>query len=191
MEEQLKKAMDEDEKLLWSGRPEKFEILDKTYKPIFLRKSVISLLVGVFLSVGYILLAQKNGIGIKWGLFIIVWFFCAISPVNILRDAKSLAGKTVYGMTDKRLITVADTDTIRTVTFDQLEKASFYTDEAGLTSLICGKEGNLKPGGNLRGAALSGVSMNEDENKCDRFVLYAVPHADKLRKLLAEHIPVE
>ena len=188
MEELLKTAMEDGEELLWSGRPEKFETLDKTYKPIFLRKLIISLLVGAVFSVGYILLARKSGVELKWGFFVVVWVFCSISPIGIFRDAKALA-KTVYGITDKRLITVANTDAVRAVAYDKLEQAEFYTDEDGHTSLICGKAGGKKPGGNLRGAATSAVSA--DEEKCDRFVMYAVPQSDKIRKLLSEYMEVK
>ena len=190
MEELLKKAMEDGENLLWSARPEKFETLDRTYKPIFLRKLIISLLVGVIFTVGYILLARKNGVALKWGVVAVVWVFCALSPVGIFRDAKALAKNTVYGITDKRLITVANTDAIRTVPYDKLEQAALYTDEDGHTSLICGRA-NGKTGGNLREAALSAVSMSADEEKCDRFVMYAVPQSDKLRKLLSEHVTVK
>ena len=189
MEELLKKAMEDGEKLLWSARPEKFETLDKTYKPIFLRKLIISLLVGAVFSVGYILLARKSGVELKWGFFVVVWVFCSISPIGIFRDAKALAKSTVYGITDKRLITVTNSDAVRSVTYDKLEQAEFYTDEEGHISLICGRADGRKPGGNLRGAATSAVSA--DEEKCDRFVMYAVPQSDKIRKLLSEYMEVK
>ena len=189
MEEVLKKAMKDGENLLWSARPEKFETLDKTYKPIFLRKLIISLLVGAVFSVGYILLARKSGVELKWGFFVVVWVFCSISPIGIFRDAKALAKSTVYGITDKRLITVANSDAVRTVAYEKLEQAELYTDEDGHTSLICGRADGRKPGGNLRGAATSAVSA--DEEKCDRFVMYAVPQSDKIRKLLSGHVEMK
>ena len=189
MEEHLKKAMEDGENLLWSARPEKFETLDRTYKPIFLRKLIISLLVGAAISVGYILLARKSGVELKWGFFVIVWAFCAISPISIYRDAKALAKGTVYGITDKRLITVTNSDAVRTVAYEKLEQAELYTDEDGHTSLICGRADGRKPGGNLRGAATSAVSA--DEEKCDRFVMYAVPQSDRIKKLLSKYVQVK
>ena len=189
MEENLKKALKDDEKLLWSGQPEKFETFDKTYKPLFIRKLVISLLVGIFLSVGYFILSQKSEAEIKWGFLVLVWLFCVISPVNVFRDANSLRKNTVYAMTDRRLFTVIDSTTVRDITLAQIEKASFLTDEDGHVSLFCGKEGK-KPDNNLRSITLTVPSINEETDKCERYVMYAVPQADKLRKLLKDYISI-
>ena len=190
MEELLKKAMEDGENLLWSARPEKFETLDKTYKPLFTKKLTISLLVGLFLSVGYFILSKRSEAEIKWGFLVLVWLFCVISPVNVFRDANSLRKNTVYAMTDRRLFTVIDSTTVRDVTLAQIEKASFLTDEDGHVSLFCGKEGK-KPGSNLRSITLTVPSINEETDKCERYVMYAVPQADKLQKLLKDYVPVE
>ena len=187
MEEILKKTLDDGEKLLWNGRPEIFETLDKTYKPIFIKKLIISAAIGIFLTVGYILLAQKNDVPVKWGLFVILWAFCALSPTGIFTDAKKLSRSTIYGMTDRRLITLIDTDTVRSVTFEKLEKMTFITDADDHTSLICGTKAKKEASGNLRAEALSSVSL-DDEEKCGRFVMYGIQKADKLRKLLADYL---
>ena len=41
MEEKLKAKLKDDETLLWTARPEAFEILDKTHKAHFVKKAIL------------------------------------------------------------------------------------------------------------------------------------------------------
>ena len=188
MEELLKKAMDKDEKLLWSGRPEKFETFDKTYSPIFKRKIIISALIGIILTVGFIILSARANMEIKWGAIVIIWLFCVIAPINIYRDANTLTKKIMYGITDRRFITVSDTT--KNITYDKLDKAIFYTDADRHTSIICGTKAEKLKEKNLRELATMGVCMDADGKECEKYVMYAVPEAEKLKKLLADYIKI-
>ena len=65
MEELLKESLREDEKLLWSGRPEAFETLDKTHKSPFIRSGIITAVVTIALCVAYVILAKANDVPLK------------------------------------------------------------------------------------------------------------------------------
>lgn len=182
MDEQLKTILASDEKLLWSGKPESFETIDKTNKPIFAKKLIIALAVAVVLTVGYFILAAKNETDIKWALLVFVWIVCALPPINVFKDAKDLRNKASYVLTDRRYITLIGT--VKEVEIDKCGKVYFVTDADGHTSLVTGMDGEKNLKTNLREAAVVGASMDTESNKCDRYVMYAVDDVKGLREAL-------
>ena len=72
MEELLKESLREEEKLLWSGRPEPFEPLDKTHKSPFIRSGIITALVTIAICVAYVILAGINNAPLKPAVLVIV-----------------------------------------------------------------------------------------------------------------------
>ena len=182
MDELLEKTVNPDETLLWSGKPEKFETLDKTFKPIFTKKLIISLAIAAALTVTYILLAAKSETSVKWILLAVVWVLCALSPINIFKDSKTIGSKMSYAITDKRYIIL--TDTAKAVEIDKCGKVIFHTDSDGHTSLVTGLDGEKNLKANFREAAVVGPSMDIETDKCDRFIMYAIPDVKAVREAL-------
>ena len=185
MEELLTSMLDSGEQVLWTGKAEAYETLDATYKKPFIRKAVIAALVFAALLTGY-LIAVK-GQGVQPIIILVVLLLSAISPLNVLSDGKRLR-QTLYAATDRRLLVVRDT--AKSVEYEKIAQAEFRQDEAGHTSLLCGGKGLKAKTSNWRLYTLTGpYYADEEETRCERFVLYAVDDVEGLRRVLKEKIP--
>lgn len=188
MEEYLKKELGEDEKLLWSGRPEPFETLDKTNKKAIIVKAVVTGIVVVALCLAYILYASGSGAGVKIGVPVVVVLIGVFVALRPLIDAAKVRKSVMYAVTDKRLLIVSDC--VRSVEYSSINEVRFSTDEDGHNTLLCGEKGvKLKPSA-WRVAVLTGVYIDEETGLCDSFVLYAIPDAGKVKDILKTYLPV-
>ena len=182
-------AIKGDEKLLWSGKAGKFETLDAVYKPKLIKDAIISLASMLVLVVGYILLTRKNGAGVMPLMIILIVVCVGIIPASVFINANKLRKSISYAVTDKRLI-VAN-DHAKSAGFETVKEAKFYTDEAGVTSLLCGNRAVRATGGKIRGLAVGGCHIDEQKNICDSLVFYGIEDAEKLRSILKPYISIE
>lgn len=188
MEELLKESLREDEKLLWSGRPEAFETLDKTHKSPFIRSGIIAAVVTIALCVAYVILAKAKDVPLKPAVLVIVAACGIFIIVRGLLDASKIRKRTSYVITDKRLLIL--TDSARSVEYSAINVAKLDRDEDGHTSLLCGEGAiKMKPW-KRRVAVLSGAITDDDTGMCERFVLYALPDADKIKEILKPYLPL-
>ena len=127
MEELLKEALREDEKLLWSGRPEAFETLDKTHKSPFIRRGIITAVVTVALCVAYVILVRAKEAPVKPAVLIIVVACGVFIIVRGLLDASKIRKRTSYAITDKRMLIL--TDTAKSVEYSAINMAKLDRDE--------------------------------------------------------------
>lgn len=187
-ENQILSALDKDEKLLWSGRPGKFETLDAVHKPKLIKNAVISVLIAAAILVLYFILAKKNGVGIKSGLIVIVAAIAVISPLSVFTNAAKLRRGLAYAVTDKRIL--LEQDGVKGIPFAQITEAKLITDGAGVSSLLCGRRAAACKPENLRSLAVTGAHMNEDNTLCDSLVFYAVEEPEKLRAVLKPYLNI-
>ena len=108
MEELLKESLREEEKLLWSGRPEPFEPLDKTHKSPFIRSGIITALVTIAVCVAYVILAGINNAPLKPAVLVIVAACGIFIILRGLLDASKIRKRALYAITDKRLPVLTD-----------------------------------------------------------------------------------
>ena len=188
MEELLKEALREDEKLLWSGRPEAFETLDKTHKSPFIRSGIITAVVTIALCVAYVILAKANDVPLKPAVLVIVAACGIFIIVRGLLDASKIKKRVLYAITDKRLIIL--TDSAKSVEYSAINVAKLDRDEDGHTSLLCGEDAIKARPWKRRAAVLSGAITNENTGMCERFVMYALPDADKIKEILKPYLPL-
>lgn len=188
MEELLKESLREDEKLLWSGRPEAFETLDKTHKSPFIRRGIITAVVTVALCVAYVILVRAKEAPVKPAVLVIVAACGIFIILRGLLDASKIRKRACYAITDKRLIIL--TDSAKSVEYSAINVAKLDRDEDGHTSLLCGRDAiKMKPW-KRRVAVLSGAITDADTGQCDRFVMYALPDADKVKEILKPYLPL-
>lgn len=188
MEELLKESLREDEKLLWSGRPEAFETLDKTHKSPFIRRGIITAVVTVALCVAYVILVRAKEAPVKPAVLIIVVACGVFIIVRGLLDASKIRKRTSYAITDKRLIIL--TDSAKSVEYSAISAAKLDRDEDGHTSLLCGEDAIKARPWKRRAAVLSGAITNENTGMCERFVMYALPDAEKIKEILKPYLPL-
>ena len=189
MEKQLREHLLEDERLLWIGRPESFDTLDKTNKTGI----VVGLVVKAVITLGVLLLycisARQNGGGIKPGVIVFILAIAAFALANPFLIARRLRRKTIYGLTDKRILRSGSND--EAVPYGRIHKAKLSKDNDGRTSLLCGSRAcGLKPR-QWRGEADAAFIDSHDESAAERVILYALPMDDKLKDLLNAYLPLE
>ena len=188
MDKKLNSLLEHDEKLLWSGRPERFETLDSTN-----RQSIIA---GLFLKVAatlglillYILAAARTGAEVKPGVIAALLVVCAAMLANPFLVAKRLRDNTVYGLTDRRVLRAGAKEDA--VEYERIRNAALRIDTDGHMSLLCGpRTKDLRPQ-QWRVEADAAFINRPDEPECVRLILYALPGDEELKKLLEEHFPI-
>ena len=177
METLLQSKLKPEENLLWTGLPEAFETLDKTHKSAYIRKCVIVLAVAAAVILWYINFAASRGHAISAVVIVLVLAIAAFGVVSDLLDANKLRKKTMYALTDMRLIAVVGGN-VEGVEYGNIDQYDFAEDEDGHVSLLCG-EMALEEGNRLRRTAtVRGVCNHADTGRCRSFAMYALDKAD-------------
>ena len=188
MEQQLREHLMEDEQLLWIGRPEAFETFDRTNKTSI----IVGLVIKVIVTIGLILIftassGEKGNIGP--GIIAFVMLFAVFALVNPFLIARRLRKKTIYGLTNKRVMRSGVYD--EAVPYERIRSAVLRTDADGHTTLLCGPRAvNLKPR-QWRGEADASYINTLDTPEAARVIFYAMPMSDELKSLLEKYLPIK
>ena len=188
MEELLNESLREEEKLLWSGRPEAFETLDKTHKVPFIRKGIITALVTIAICVAYVLFAKIENAPLKPAVLVVVAACGIFIILRGLADAAKIRKRVLYAITDKRLIILTDSD--RSVEYSAISVAKLDRDEDGHVSLLCGESAIKAKPWKRRVIVLTGAVTNDTTGMCESFAMYALPDADKVKEILKPYLPL-
>lgn len=175
MEDILKSKLKDDETLLWCAVPEAFETLDKTHKAHFMRKAILVAIGMVAVILLYILAAAKNHAAVQPLVIAVLLAAGAYGIFGDILDANKLRKKTVYGLTDRRIIAVMGMST-ESVDYERMGKGDyeFVTDEDGHTSLLCGERAReAKPHGR-RSVTVCGAQNNAETGECHGFGMYGI-----------------
>ena len=186
MEELLKESLREEETLLWSGRPEAFETLDKTHKVPFIRKGIIAALVTIAICAAYVIFAQIKNVPLKPAVPVIVAACGIFVILRGLIDASKLRKRVLYAITDKRLIIQTDSD--KSVEYSAISAAKLSSDKDGHVSLLCGENAIKAKPWRRRELALTGAVTNDTTGVCESFVMYALPETDKVNEILKSYL---
>ena len=182
MEQKLYDNLMDGEKLLWSGKPE-FKILGETHKNFYAAKLVVIVFALIAFFMYYLIGVKEGSIPFKASVFVIMGVIAAVPLMLEWLDAQKMK-KTIYAITDKRLITLVDT-AVNDVPFEQVKAHKFAEDADGQISLVCGCDMMKASPRSYRASAVFGLRMKADNSECERFVMYAIPEADKVKKLIA------
>ena len=188
MEKSLRALLEEDEKLLWFGSPEPFETMDKTNKKSILIGLVIKALVIVGCLALYIQSAQSTGEAKPVMLLLIlgvgVW-----AVANPFLTARRLREKTIYGLTDRRVLRSGAND--ESVPYERIKSAVLRRDADGHSTLLCGpRTQNLKPR-QWRGEADASFINGPDDPEALRVILYNIPLDKTCRDVLKQYLGVQ
>lgn len=188
MEQILQNKLKPEETLLWTGRPAAFVTMDRTHKASIIKKCIIVAIAVVAVLAAYLFYATSNELPINASMIVIALVAGAYGMSGSFTIANKLRTKTLYALTDARLIIVCGTH-FEATTYENVLGYDFVTDEDGHTSLICGdtpksETSNMRRTGTVRGA------VNDTENgRCHSFVMYALEDVDAVKKILAKHMP--
>ena len=188
MEEKLKAKLKDDETLLWTAKPEAFETLDSTHKAYFVKKAVLIGIVLVALVALYVKMAIDKNADVQPMVILIGLAFGAYGILGEFLDANKLRNKSLYALTDQRIIAVMGMS-VEAVDYERLSDYEFVTDADGHTSLLCGERAReAKPYGR-RSATVCGAQNNSETGECHGFALYGITaEVQNIEKILKEHI---
>ena len=184
MDEELRSALNDGEKILWQGKPEKFVTLDKTNKKAFATKAVITAVICIGLIIAYGVATIPQGM-FKPVLPLVVAAFGLLIAVSVFLDARRVR-KMQYFITDQRLLWM--TDSITGVPYEAIKEYLFSRDDDDHTSLLIGAEAVKKKSSRWRTLAASPVSINDTTGICEQAVFYALPHAERAKKIFEEQL---
>lgn len=187
MEEQISKALEPGEKLLWKGRPEAFETLDKTHKSSILCASAIKLLIMLCVIGAYIVSTSRGG---NFSLLILA-VLCAITVFMLAMPfltARHLRRQIFYVLSDRRIIRLGFAE--GSVPYSRIKTAALKSDSDGHVSLLCGPRALKLKASRRRQNADCAFENYADENQCVCAVLYALPMDSRLERILHEHLPL-
>ena len=185
---ELKNILQEGETLLWSGKPEPFGTLEGLYKSAILRKILLIAASIVILAGWYISAAVKNGVAVQPVAIIVCALPFLYSIYNDFMDAKALRERTLYAMTDRRMITVVG-NAVSGVEYDKVEDWKVEADADGIVSLVCGVDALRAREHSRRECAVCGARTNLDTCLCESYVMYGITEqADKVAEIAAKYI---
>lgn len=186
MEELLKESLSEEETLLWSGRPEPFETLDKTHKKPFIRSAIITALITLAICAAYVILIIIENTQLKPGVLVVVAACGVFLILRSLLDASKIRKQVQYAITDKRLMIL--TDNAKSIEYSAVSVSKLDRDEDGHISLLCGENAIKAKPWKRRAAVLTGAVINDNTGMCVSFVMYAIPDADKVKEILKPYL---
>ena len=183
----IKNELREGEKLLWTGAPEEFETLDLTTKTPFIRKAIIILTVVLAICIWYVTYCMNNGVKLKPALVVVLVICALIGSFNFYFQAKKLR-RTTYAITDQRLISIIDLP--KSVEFSAIKEIQLKSDADGHVSVLCGSQTINAKAHQWRSLALTDPYIDQETGLCDRFILYAIPDAENVKKILGDFLPL-
>lgn len=191
MEEKLKAKLKDDETLLWTAKPEAFETLDSTHKKHFVMKGILLSVIFWALIAIYIRAALSTHSTIQIPVILIGLAAYAYGLFGEFIDANKLRNKSLYALTDQRMIAVMGMS-VEAVDYERLSDYEFVTDEDGHTSLLCGERAReVKPYGR-RSATVCGAQNNAETGECHGFAMYGITAEVKnIEKIISGRIGVE
>lgn len=186
MKERLKDYLEHDEEILWYGRAEQFDAMDKTHKAYYIRRGVIAAAVLILLLALYIPTAIKTGAGVKPAVVVVIVAAGIYGICSPMLDVQKLR-KMEYVLTNEKLMLVASGD-VRSVKLSAIPTARLASDADGHWSLLCGPDCDSLAPCKRRVATLSGAILDQDSMMCDRFVMYGIDDVQGFRSAAVGHL---
>ena len=188
MEDKLSQLMESNEELLWTGRPEAFETMDKSNKRPIIIGEIIKAVAFAALIIAYLIAGKRSG-GVMPGLVVVLLVVAVYALASPFLTARALRNKAVYALTNRRLYRVGTTGE-GYVDYDVIKVAAIRTDADGHQTLLCGPDALKTRPGRWRDRSTGSAALDMDTRECDRYVFYALPKDEKLMALLKEKLPL-
>ncbi|MBQ5672082.1 MAG: hypothetical protein IIV43_06980 [Oscillospiraceae bacterium] len=185
MNDKLNEYLQDGEQLLWSGKPT-MKMPDEAHMNAYAVKAVLTVFGGVAFLMYYMLGVTHGTIPFKAAVLVLLAVLMGVILAPDWMDVGKL-NKAVYAVTDRRLLVLVN-NVVHAVSFDVIDAYKFDTDAAGQTTLMCGKSGMKTRPSRRRLNTIFGLRMSDDGTVCDRFVMYGIPEADKVEKLMKKYV---
>ena len=189
METLLQSKLKPEETLLWTGTPEAFETLDQTHKSAYIKKCIAVLVAAAAVILWYIHYAASKGHAVSAVVIVLVLLIAVYGVTSDLLDANKLKTKTMYALTDMRLIAVLG-GSVEGVEYRNIDQYGFAEDEDGHVSLLCGEMALEESNRLRRTATVRGVCNHADTGRCRSFAMYALSKEDaaEVEKIVSKYM---
>ncbi|MGI5962896.1 MAG: hypothetical protein ACOX7N_04155 [Lawsonibacter sp.] len=185
METRLKESLWEGEEIRWSGRPKPFQLMDKTMKNSIILTWIVSACVLaailIFLIPGLMSGARSTSDAII--LLVITLFLPGILSARPFMDKKCLEERTLYAITNFRIIAVVK-DEVMYLPIGKGMKVALEQQEDGCGNVRFGELVG-KPASKSRAHAVLGLRADDDKNDMCGLLFYHVDQPDKVMSYLA------
>ncbi|OUQ82223.1 hypothetical protein [Flavonifractor sp. An100] len=185
METRLKEALWEGEEVRWSGRPKPFELMEQSFKSSILLTWAVSAC--VLAAVLYLLVTSlasgTRTIGDAFILAIITLFLPAILSARPIMDKKCLEEKTIYAITNFRIIAIVK-DEVMYLPIGKGMKVAVEQQADGCGNLRFGELVG-KPSKKSRAHAVLGLRSSDESRDVQGLLFYHVDQPDQLMRYLA------
>jgi len=187
MEKILQNKLKPEETLLWTGKPGEFTTLDNTHKSAIMKKCIVVAIAVVAVLAAYIAYVTTHGHAVNAVMIVLALGVGAFGMSGDFTMANKLRNKTLYALTDMRLIVVTGGH-FEAVPYENVESYEFVTDEDGHLSLICGDTPKNESSRMRRTATVRGAVNDTENGRCHSFAMYALEDVDAVKKILAKYM---
>lgn len=168
--------LEKDELVLWSGKPVPFKIMDKYYKPVFIRNYLITIIIGVSVFV-HSLVRNANGSEVNLrALGVLCCIPLVVIPLSLL-PYRSYGEKCQYFLTNKNIIVFISQSQKLKFPLSNIDKFDSVLQSEGTMSIRIGKAVGI-PIKKNRNYALSCVSGNTTDESNKSCLLYNLSEKD-------------
>jgi|GEM_PF-1981153 hypothetical protein len=164
--------LENDELVIWSGRPEPYEVMDKIYKPVFIRNYIITFLIIIPIYVAAFIRNMNGGDLNLTALAVICCFPLVVIPAG-LSQYREYGKRCRYFITNRNVIVSWDSRRLKYPISDIAKYDSAQLSEEAVTVLI-GKAVGM-PARKIRDYALRCLSETTDGERPKGCVLYNLP----------------
>ncbi len=174
--EALDNLLEKDELVLWSGKPAPFKIMDKYYKPVFIRNYLITIfIVALLFTVTLVRSANVSGINIT-ALSVMYCIPLVIVPSKLSIYSKYRA-QCQYFLTNKNIIAYVSKTQKLKYPLSNIDKFDSVQQSEGTMSIRIGKAVGI-PIRKNRDYALNCLSENTTEEPNKGCLLYNLSEKD-------------
>lgn len=167
--------LDQDELVLWSGKPAPFKIMDRYYKPALIRFYIIFIAIAVVVFIAALVKNSTGGEINLTALAVICCFPLVILPAG--QSQYSNYGKNCqYFFTNKNLIINWQSRLLK-IPVDEIVRFDSVSQDEGTISVRVGKAAGI-PVRKNRDYALKCLSLNDAEEPEKSCILYNLPEGD-------------
>lgn len=185
METRLQEALWEGEEIRWSGRPKPFVLMDKTFKSSILTTWIISacFLVFILFLMATAISSGSHSLSDLIVLAVVAFFLPAILSIRPLLDKKCLEEKTLYAITNFRIIAIVR-DEVMYLPIGKGINVAVERHEDGCGSLRFGDLVGM-PAKKSRSHAVLGLRSEESKSTMRGLLFYHVEQPEQLMSYLA------
>lgn len=169
-------GLEKGELILWSGKPEPFKILDKYYKPIFIRNYIITFIIVVSIFIAA-LIRNTNGGGANLTAVGVICLVPLVALPVSLSPFRNFGKNCKYFLTNKNIIIYLSASQMLKYPLSKIDKLDSVQQFDGTRSIRIGKAVGM-PIRKNRSYALGCINESTSENENKSCLLYNLSEKD-------------